>query len=712
MSLTEKIHAMPDLLPPSIQPHARPALQRPHDWQLLARWLLAGLLTALLASAHAQSSYPPAAPPDPPARVAWLGLAEGDVSLAPAEADGSGEAGDWQPALLNRPLVAGDRLWSGARARTELHIGSTAVRMAPQTGLDFVALDDQRIQLRLAQGTLQLRVRTLFDGQRLEIDTPNLAFIVTQPGHYRLDVDPAGDTSRVVAQSGGGWLYGDSGQSLAIDGGEQGNFTGTSLIPAAPGPALQDRFDQWTAERDRAEDQSISARYLPRETVGYQQLDRYGDWQQDATYGAVWLPRSLPDNWAPYRTGVWRWISPWGWTWIDEAPWGFAPFHYGRWAQIGPRWAWVPGRLPQRPVYAPALVAFVGDSGRDSARPLGWFPLAPGEAFRPAYRSSPRYLNQLNHNMLTHPPSGAGWAYRHQRQPGAVSALSREDFARGRPVRGHLQPFSSSELNQAPVVTDHRAWLPRPVHDDQPRRLRPPPLVHLVQPPFVQPPLTRQPPPAPANPPSAGRDRDGHDRRPWSRAPERASERPNEAQREPHAPRTGRPEAWRPEAGRPGQPETWRPEAGRPGRPETRWPEAGRPETWRPEAGKPEPAGRVPRPGAAPTPTPAPPQAVPAPAPATPANRLPPAAGPAPVLTPPILPPAVVRAPPVPTQNTGAVNLPTVRRDPPQPAPERETAQPAQRKPQAQERQAAPPAEAGRPQRRRLEDEPRQPREP
>lgn len=736
MSLTEKAHAMPALFHPSIQ---LPTQQTPHGWQMLARLLLAGLLTALLASAHAQSGYSPAAPLDPPARVAWLGLAEGEVSFAPADADGSGEAGDWQPALLNRPLVAGDRLWSGARARTELHIGSTAVRMAQETGLDLVALDDNRLQLRLAQGTLQLRVRTLFDGQRLEIDTPNLAFVITQPGHYRLDVDPARDTSRVVAQSGGGSLYGDSGQSLPIDGGEQGNFTGTGLTPAAPGAALQDRFDQWTAERDRAEDQSVSARYLPRETVGYQQLDRYGDWQQDAAYGAVWLPRSLPDNWAPYRVGLWRWISPWGWTWIDEAPWGFAPFHYGRWTQIGSRWAWVPGRLPQRPVYAPALVAFVGDSGRDSARPLGWFPLAPGEAFRPAYRSSPRYLNQLNHNMLTHQPLGAGWAYRHQRQPGAISALSREDFARGRPVRGHLQPFSSSELNQAPVVTDHRAWLPRPMHDDQPRRLRPPP---LVQPPLVQPPLTRQPPPAPVNAPSTGRGRDEHDRRPWT-PPERASERPNEAQREPHAPRAGRPEAWRLEAGRPGRPETWHPEAGQPGRPETRWPEAGRPETWRPEAGKPEPAGRVPRPGAAPTPTPGPSQAVPAPA--TPAGRPPAAAGQAPVRAIPVSPPAVVRALPVPssprepaqrpptdsqrqqetqrrhTEETH-IQRPQRERDQPpphtaapaqpHPAPERDNPQPAPRKPQNQERPAAPPAEAGRPQQHRPEGEPWPKREP
>jgi len=736
---------MPAIFHPSTHLQSLPTLQRLRGSKMLVHLLQAALLTVLLASAHAQNGYSPAAPLDPPARVAWLGLAEGEVSFAPADADNADESGGWQPALLNRPLVAGERLWSAARARTELHIGSTAVRMAHETGLDFVALDDNRIQLRLVQGTIQLRVRTLFDSQRLEIDTPNLAFIITQPGNYRLDVDPARDTSRVVVQSGGGWLYDDNGQSLPIDGGEQGSFSSTDLTPAAPGSALQDRFDQWTTERDHAEDQSVSARYVPRETVGYQQLDHYGDWQQDAAYGAVWLPRSLPENWAPYRTGLWRWVSPWGWTWIDEAPWGFAPFHYGRWAQIGPRWAWVPGRLPQRPVYAPALVAFVGDPGHDNARPLGWFPLAPGEAFRPTYRSSPHYLDQLNHNMAMPQPSGAGTTYRYQRQPDAVSALSREDFSRGRPVRGHLQPFSSSELNLAPTVTDHRTWLPRPTHDDLPRRL----------PPAVQPPLTSHQPPVIVNPPPVGRDT--HDRRPWP-----LPGRTNEPQREPHTPRSGRTETGRPEAGRP----------------ETGRPEAGRPEAGRPEAGRPEPTGRTPRSGATPTPaltpTPAPPQA--APAPATPVNRRPPVAGTAPALPMPALPPVqpsappppVLRTPPVPVQNTGTTNPPAVRRDPqpsqpqppsqrepvqrpptglprpqdtqprhtedvpvqrpqrehdqqpprttapaqPHPAPVRENPQPVQRKPQAQEGQATPPTEAGRPQRRRPEDEPRQPREP
>jgi hypothetical protein len=415
---------------------------------------------------------------DPPGRVARLNLAEGSVSFAPGDASDA-----WALAEPNRPLTAGDRLWTGPLARAELYAGSTAVRMNSQTSLDFLALDDNSTQLRLAQGTLKLRVRTLFEGQRLEVDTPNLAFVVSQPGDYRLDVDPAANTTRVVAQSGSGVIYGDGAAAVNLAGGQQANFTGTQLAPAGPGATRQDDFDQWTANRDRLEDQSVSARYVPRETVGYQQLDSYGNWSQDPSYGAVWMPHAVPADWAPYRVGHWAWVSPWGWTWVDDAPWGFAPFHYGRWAQIGPRWAWVPGRLAPRPVYAPALVAFVGGgSGGVSwnisiggaARPgVGWFPLAPGEAFRPAYRVSPRYVTQVNHNIVVHNTVNVTNVYRYQRQPGAVTAVSREDFERGRPVRGNPHTLSSADLGRAQLVADRAALPQRPSPAELRDRQRP-----------------------------------------------------------------------------------------------------------------------------------------------------------------------------------------------------------------------------------------------
>ena len=427
--------------------------------------IMVALLSAIVPGAWAQV--------DPPAQVARLSLVEGSVSFAPADAALNASSGDaWRAAELNRPLTTGDRLWTGPQARAELHVGSTGLRLSEQTSLDILVLNDAATQLRLAQGSLIMRVRVLFQGQRFEVTTPNLAFVLTQSGDYRLDVNPATNITRVVAQQGGGMLYGNGVAPLVLGSSQQASFSGTQLTPAAPGATYQDNFDAWAQDRDRREDQSISARYIPRETIGYQQLDSYGNWSQDATYGAVWMPHAVSENWAPYRVGHWGWVAPWGWTWIDDAPWGFAPFHYGRWAQIGPRWAWVPGQLAPRPIYAPALVAFIGGgnsnmswnlslgSGGAPQPSVGWFPLAPGEAFRPTYAASPRYASRINNNIVINNTSNINNitnVYRYQHLPRAVSMASRADFASGQPVRVNAQAMSSTDLARTQVVTDHGA---------------------------------------------------------------------------------------------------------------------------------------------------------------------------------------------------------------------------------------------------------------
>ena len=92
--------------------------------------------------------------------------------------------------------------------------------------------------------------------------------------------------------------------------------------------------------------------------TGWEALDANGSWETVADLGAVWCPTSLPEDWAPYRYGHWRWVMPWGWNWVDDMPWGFAPSHYGRWARLNERWGWVPGDRVAQPAYAPALVDF------------------------------------------------------------------------------------------------------------------------------------------------------------------------------------------------------------------------------------------------------------------------------------------------------------------------------------------------------------------
>src|SRR5208283_4445506 len=94
----------------------------------------------------------------------------------------------------------------------------------------------------------------------------------------------------------------------------------------------------WCASRDAREEQLASVRYVPREMIGVEDLDANGSWIVTTGHGPVWAPQRVAPGWAPYKFGRWAWVAPWGWTWIDDAPWGFAPFHYGRWAFVDARW--------------------------------------------------------------------------------------------------------------------------------------------------------------------------------------------------------------------------------------------------------------------------------------------------------------------------------------------------------------------------------------
>lgn len=384
---------------------------------------------------------------DPPGRVGRLNYSEGTVAYAPSGDD------EWGGADLNRPFVPGDKLWTDKGVRAEIQAGSSLVRMDGRTQLTVLALDDRAAQLSLTQGTVYLRVRNLPEGENVEIDTPNLAWRAAYPGDYRIDVDAQRGVTRVTVESGTGAVYGERAQVLPMGGGQQITFRGRLLekVNVQEQPP-QDNFDRWAAERNRRDDQSIAARYVPREMVGYQLLDAAGEWRQDANYGPVWFPQSLPANWAPYRQGRWDWIAPWGWTWIDDAPWAFVTSHYGRWALIGARWAWAPGRPGLRPIYAPALVAFVGSSavplsiaGKPS---MAWFPLAPGEAWQPPYRATPVYISSVNANM---PPLKEG-DYAYQRRPDALTAIALDDFQRGKPSRGTWWRVAADALTHAQVA--------------------------------------------------------------------------------------------------------------------------------------------------------------------------------------------------------------------------------------------------------------------
>jgi hypothetical protein len=405
-------------------------------------WLAALLLLWAAGSAFAQDV-------DPPGRVAHLSYRQGSVVFAP-----QGEE-DWMDLPQNRPLTTGDRLWSDRGSRAEVQLGAATVQVDGQSHLGFGSLDDNAVQIMLQQGSVQARVRDLQDGENFEIDTPNLALRATQPGEYRVDVDTASGQTRVTVSSGMATVFGEGGQPLHLGAGQQASFAGRFLAQVQAPELRSDDFGQWAAERNRAEDQSIAARHVPRAVVGYPELDRHGTWAQDATLGAVWYPQVTVADWAPYRYGRWEWIHPWGWTWIDDAAWGFAPFHYGRWTMLANRWAWVPGRMAARPVYSPALVVFLGGGASRfnvaSGPGVGWYPLAPGEAWWPTYRASPRYVGWANPfiNLNAFPRHYENHVWR--QRPSAITAVREDDFRRGRPVNQNWQRVQPQAIGQAQI---------------------------------------------------------------------------------------------------------------------------------------------------------------------------------------------------------------------------------------------------------------------
>jgi len=412
---------------------------------------------------------------DPPSRVARLSYTHGNVSFEPAGTD------DWVTAVVNRPMTTGDKLWSDNGGRAELHLGSAAIRLSSNTGFSFLNLDDRTTQIRITEGVINVRVRRLDPDETFEIDTPNLAFSILREGNYKIDVNEAGDTTIVTVRNGEGEVTG-GGSAYTLHPRETGTFAGIDQLDADIHSFRDygDDFDRFCSDRDRREDRSQSSRYVSSDVIGYEDLDDNGGWRSVPEYGTVWFPHTTIVGWAPYRYGHWAWISPWGWTWVDDAPWGFAPFHYGRWVAVGGVWGWVPcapravvGVAYVRPVYAPALVAWVGGPhfsigigiGGGGGAGVAWFPLGPREVYVPSYHVSRTYVTNVNvsnttvnntvvnnyYNNVVVNKNVTNIRYVNQTAPNGVTATSQENFRSARPVGRNMMRIDRRDVETAQV---------------------------------------------------------------------------------------------------------------------------------------------------------------------------------------------------------------------------------------------------------------------
>jgi hypothetical protein len=416
-----------------------------------------------------------AAQADPPARVGRLSLVEGEVTVEDRR------TGDLEAAALNWPVTSGVAITTARGARAEVRIGSTAVRLDGATDLEFVQLDDEASLLRLREGTVNVRVRDRETVREFTLETPQSRTVLLETGRYRFDANSDVGTTTVTTFQGNAQLAFDN-TAVSVSSGKRAEIGPQGGVEVVG--AFADGFDDWALARDRGDDVARSTRYVSPEMTGAESLDEYGDWRATTDYGPVWYPRAVPVGWAPYRTGRWAWIEPWGWTWIDAAPWGFAPFHYGRWALIGGVWAWVPGVFVPRPVFAPALVGWIGAprfsvSVAIGAVPaVGWFPLAPREVFVPAYRCSTVYVRNVNVTHVTnvttitnvvHSPRRH---FAHRDVERAVTVVPAAAVTNGRPVAGSLVRARHADLPAAASNTPPETVARPPQRSIEDRRAR------------------------------------------------------------------------------------------------------------------------------------------------------------------------------------------------------------------------------------------------
>ena len=419
----------------------------------VARFVGATLAATLAWSSLAQAQS------EPPGRVGRLAFTDGTVSFH------DNEQSQWTPAAVNTPLSTGDSLWTEPNARSEISLAGTRIRMAGATQLDMLAVDDSQTRLQVDEGRIDVKTQAMDTSQPYQIITPRGTISLLQQGDYYVEAGSTEDPTQIGVRAGAAQIQGLDGQLLAVRPGEVGELTGDAATPqlrtirSAPPP----QPPAW-ADRDRQVSYDQPPQYLTAGVTGYEDLNQYGTWVDDSSYGEVWIPRSVPAGWAPYRTGHWVYEQPWGWTWIDDQPWGFAPYHYGRWANREGRWMWLPPERNVRPVYAPALVAFVGGVelsamlSRQSSAPVGWFPLGPREAYVPPYTTNRDYYQRINRPARVEDQVlNERWQRAERHDPAAGqnqqhAAWMNQRFATVVPATAfvHSQPVARAALQVAP----------------------------------------------------------------------------------------------------------------------------------------------------------------------------------------------------------------------------------------------------------------------
>ena len=445
------------------------------------------LVTGMLAG-MALAATPSRAQNDPPFGSARLAHVEGNVSIQPNGVD------DWGQAYVNMPTGPGDRIFTDPQGRGELQAAQVRAYFSPSADITLINLNYAGVELGVGQGSFNIFSDGFLPGQGFSVQTPNGAVTVATKASFRLDVFPDQQTTIITNYPNAGplTLNGGGGFYTVLQPGESLQLTGSNPVYAQPVQSSgADDFEHWSDAIESQRLNAISARYVSTEMPGYYELDAAGDWQPQSDYGPIWFPH-VNAGWAPYHFGHWVHMPFFGWTWVADEPWGAAPFHYGRWVVVGGRWGWIPGPREGHPVWSPAQVVFAGGVSFGGGGVSVWFPLGPGEAYKPWYPCSPQYINQINitnihESKVVHVQTNYVTIVNvtnvtnvtYVNRTVGVTAMKQEDFAAGRSTSAvavkidpqqlaHIQPAAPAAKPPAQPVILHPVQKPAAAPQQRP----------------------------------------------------------------------------------------------------------------------------------------------------------------------------------------------------------------------------------------------------
>lgn len=441
---------------------------------------------------------------------ARIGLIEGDVQVMIPDTT------DWTPAALNLPLNEGDRLWSPEASRAEIQLrGGVHVRVDGDTALDLLTLAPDSAQFYVDRGRVYINNRT--GGiKTVQVDTPGSSIRGYDNSIMMVDLAEDG-ISEISVLKGIAYVESKSG-AVQVTAGNTLTLRGPDGADLAPLSQPED-WERWNGDRDRKLlSWGESSRYLPDELHEYSSdFDEHGRWEYESEFGWIWTPAGVAVDWAPYSAGHWTWLRG-SYVWISLDPWGWAPFHYGRWIHRGHiGWCWIP---PVRGAvyWSPGYVGWIVTPAY-----VAWVPLAPSEIYYGYGFYGPWSINitTINiHTTVVH-RRYVNAAHRH-----GVIAERRESFGTGRrtPVQLRENPFADEQAhrraNTALVPPRERPQHPVTFMQRERRETR-----QGVRPPLVQERATTQ-----RQAPSAGAPQPAHrlppDRVRQTRPQELKNERP------------------------------------------------------------------------------------------------------------------------------------------------------------------------------------------